>query len=343
MDGRPGERDLAGRYADRRVAVTGGASFIGSHLVERLVSYGAEVVVIDDLSSGQERHLAACRERIQLVIADAATPGVCTEAFAGSSAVFHLAARHGGRGYIDAHPVACATNVALDASVFHAAAAASVDNVVFTSSACAYPADLQVGSGEAGGLTEEDAGFAVRGAAFADGEYGWAKLYTELQLAAFVREGAFSGTAARLFNAYGPREDDSHALVALIGRALRQEDPFLIWGDGQQRRSFTFVDDIVTGLCLAGTVDGFEVVNVGTPHAVTIDELCELVFEALGWRPKAIHHDLGRPVGPSVRLPDVTKVQALFGWSPEVPLSVGLAPTIDALRARLAEPTSGLR
>ncbi|MFN8019852.1 MAG: NAD-dependent epimerase/dehydratase family protein [Acidimicrobiales bacterium] len=325
---------IGARFGGRRAVVLGGASFIGSHLVERLVAAGASVVVVDDLSSGRLDNLEACQGRIELHQADASLPGVAERACSGASAVFHLAARHGGRGYIDSHPVACATNVALDAVVLRAAAASGVDNVVFASSACAYPIDLHEGSGVDGALAERDAGFDVAGRAFADGEYGWAKLYTELQLAAFVKEQAFHATAARLFNAYGPREEESHALVALALRALAREDPFLIWGDGKQRRSFTHVDDIVTGLCLCATTTGFEVFNVGAAETVSIDELCEAIFAEVGWRPSTLHHDRSKPVGARVRVPDTAKLREAFGWEPSTALVDGLAQTVEWLRSR---------
>lgn len=326
---------LGDHFSGRRVVVTGGASFIGSHLVERLVGLGASVAVVDDLSSGSLDHLASCRADVDVVIGDLRTPGVADRAFAGASTVLHLAARHGGRAYIDAHPVACATNAALDAIVFTAAADAGVRAVVHASSACVYPLDAADGQGDHGGFREDEAGFGARGRAFADGEYGWAKLYGELQLAAFVREGRFHGAAARLFNAYGARENDSHALVALALRALRQEDPFVVWGDGTQQRAFTHVDDVVTGLCLAATVEGFEVVNVGSADAVSIDELCERIFHEVGWRPREIVHDLTKPVGSPVRRADTSKLRAAFGWAPGIDLAHGLARTIRSLEAGL--------
>lgn len=325
----PAESLLSDRFAGRRALVTGGASFIGSHLVERLVGLGAEVVVVDDLSSGKVEHLAACEGEVEVRVGDVGDREVATGAVEGASVVFHLAARHGGRGYIDAHPVACISNVAIDAVVLQAAAAAGVGNVVFASSACAYPVDLEVGSGPDGALAEVDAGFDRPGLAFPDGEYGWAKLYTELQLAAHVKEGSFDAAAARLFNAYGPRENASHALVALVERALDREDPFSIWGDGTQRRSFTHVDDIVDGLCLAATGTGFDVLNVGSDETVTIDELCELIFDQVGWRPAEVLHDATRPVGARVRVPDTSRLRARFGWSPATPLDEGLSETID--------------
>lgn len=329
-----GPDNLDAFYGGRRVAVSGGASFIGSHLTERLVALGAEVTVGDDLSSGHLSHLAAVADDVEIHVGDLRDPAQSALLAQRSEIVFHLAARHGGRGYIDSHPVACVGNAALDNTVFTAAAKASVETVVFASSACTYPVDVQREGHPPTPLAEDRVGFEHQGAAFADGEYGWAKLYGELQLAAFVKEGHFNAIACRLFNAYGPRENETHAVIALIARALARRDPFLVWGDGLQQRAFTHVADTVTGLLLAGTAQGFDAFNVGAGSPVTIDGLCEEIFEVMGWRPQQIEHDSSRPVGPYLRLPDNTKVSSRFGWEPGTPLRDGLALTIADCRAR---------
>ena len=119
-------------------------------------------------------------------------------------------------------------------------------------------------------LKEANANFEEPGKAFADGEYGWAKLMGELQLRAFCKQFGHSGIACRIFTAYGERENESHAVIALIAKAAARLDPFPIWGDGLQTRNFTYVQDTVTGIALAGAnLDGFDVVNIGTdmpPH-----------------------------------------------------------------------------
>jgi UDP-glucose 4-epimerase len=333
----PGPRGLGPEYAGRRVVVTGGASFIGSHLTELLLSLGARVTVADDLSSGRREHLAACEADVELHVGDLRDRDVAARVLRGADTVFHLAARHGGRGYIDSHPVDCVGNAALDHSVFQAAADQGVTKVVFASSACTYPVDTVAGTDAAEDrLREDGAGFSVPGTAFADGEYGWAKLYGELQLAAFVKEGRFEGAACRLFNAYGERENASHAVVALIGRALARQDPFVVWGDGTQRRAFTYVADTVMGLALAGGLTAFEVVNVGTAQVTTIDELCAMIFELTGWAPERVHHDLDRPVGSHTRVPDNTRVLEVFGWEPSTTLRSGIAATIADCRDRWA-------
>lgn len=322
------------RYAGRRVAVTGGASFIGSHLVELLVDAGAEVLAVDDLSTGRAEHLDGCPSA-KLLVGDLRDPDFARESLEGAEVVFHLAARHGGRGYIDDHPVDCVGNAMLDHQVM--AAAIDARTIVLASSACVYPLDVEGANGSAGAepLREDDAGFDSPGKAYADGEYGWAKLYAELQLAAFARERGLTGVVCRLFNVYGERENDTHAVVALADRTIERADPFEVWGDGSQRRSFTHVSDAVRGLALAATSRTSRTFNVGSPVGTSISELCEILFELEGWRPSTVRHLPARPVGSRVRVADSSRIAAELGWQPRVDLRTGLAGVVEHRRALL--------
>ena len=164
-------------------------------------------------------------------------------------------------------------------------------------------------------LKESDANFDDSGKAFADGEYGWAKLMGELQLQAFCKQKGISGVACRIFTAYGERENESHAVIALIAKAAARLDPFPIWGDGLQTRNFTYVQDTVTGLALSGAVlENFEVINVGADtHQPIILELLEEIFGFVVWRPKTIERQLDKPVGVKSRAADITQVPRTAG------------------------------
>jgi UDP-glucose 4-epimerase len=142
----------------------------------------------------------------------------------------------------------------LDHVVFAAAADAGVRKIVLASSACVYPTNLQADEKSRLLLRGEDANFEEPGKAFPDGEYGWAKLMGELQLRAFCKQKGISGVGCRIFTAYGERENESHAVIALIAKAAARLDPFPIWGDGLQTRNFTYVQDTVTGMALGGTL-----------------------------------------------------------------------------------------
>lgn len=320
---------LASAYAQRRILVTGGASFIGSHLSELLVQAGGNVTVADDLSSGKRQNLDTIASNITFLEGDLRRPDFAAAAAEGQDVVFHLAASHGGRGYIETHPIECTNNMLLDHVVFAAAADAGVRKIVLASSACAYPTNLQADENSRLLLQESDANFEEPGKAFSDGEYGWAKLMGELQLRAFCKQKGISGIACRIFTAYGERENESHAVIALIAKAAARLDPFPIWGDGLQTRNFTYVRDTVTGMALAGAVlDGFDVINVGTETHHTIQDLLEEIFRVVAWRPQTIQKQLDKPVGVKSRAADVTKCQKLLGWIPSHSLRDGVERTI---------------
>ena len=319
---------LARAYTGRRSLVTGGASFIGSHLSELLVRSGCKVTVADDLSSGKRENLDAIASDINFLEGDLRRTDFAAAAIDGQEVVFHLAAAHGGRGYIDTHPIECSNNMLLDHVVFAAAAEEGVRKIVYASSACTYPTNLQADQNARLLLKESDANFEEPGKAFCDGEYGWAKLMGELQLRAFCKQKGISGVACRIFSAYGERENESHAVIALIAKAAARLDPFPIWGDGQQTRNFTYVQDTVTGLALGGAVlEGFDVINVGTETHHTIMDLMEQIFRVVNWRPSTIERQLDKPVGVKSRAADVTKCRERLGWVPSCSLREGVERT----------------
>ena len=181
----------------KSVLVTGGASFIGSHLVDTLLKAGAEVSVADDFSSGKLENLNYPFKKINssqwknrsltVFRGDLKNRSFTRRMVKDIDAVFHLAALHGGRGYIDTHPAECCSNMILDQLVFEEACKAGVKKLCFASSACVYPSYLQGEAGSSYLLKEADADPFKRDNAFADLEYGWAKLMGEMALKAYHR------------------------------------------------------------------------------------------------------------------------------------------------------------
>lgn len=314
-------------YDGELVLVTGGASFIGSHLVEDLVSRGADVRVADDLSSGQTENLAAVEEEIELIEGNLKRWDFARRATADIDRLFHLAADHGGRGYIANYPANCATNMALDNIVFETAVENGVEKITFASSACVYPTDIQQ---ERRPLQEDMVSFDERGGAYADESYGWAKLMGELSLQSFHEQYGVDASAVRIFTAYGPRENETHAIIALIAKAFAGQDPFEIWGDGEQTRNFTYVEDIVSALVLANEriVDASSV-NAGIPEYISINEVVETIFDYMALEPPTMDFMTEKPVGVRHRAADTTRAEELLGWKPEYTLEEGLAETID--------------
>lgn len=335
-------------WKGKRVLVTGGASFIGSHLVDELVEKGAHVRVIDDLSSGRkeniEEHLDA--GRIELTEGDLRLPGVADEAVAGIDTVFHLAADHGGRGYVDLHQAACSTNLALDGNLFMACHRAGVDKIAYASSGCVYPNHLQTDPGEILYLKEDMVGPPYD----ADNLYGWAKLMAEMTLAHYHREYGMKTVSCRYFTVYGQRGVENHAVIAMIARAFIAQDPFVVWGDGTQIRNWTYVGDIVRGTLLAAEhVDDGRAVNLGTMERTRVIDAADEVLRYTGHQaPIELHPEM--PTGPLNRVADNSLAREFLGWEPEVKFMDGLHHTIDwyfgtrdrdAVRAKLESQLTG--
>ena len=317
-------------YASRSVLITGGASFIGSHLVELLLKAGAHLTVLDDLSSGKLENLGSMAKDVNFVQGDVRSQDKVEAAAAGCEVMFHLANAHGGRGYIDTHPVECVNNLICDHAAFAAAAAVGCGRIIYAGSACAYPVSLQTDATATNLLEESEAGFEVQGRAFPDGEYGWAKLMGELQLRAFHRQFGIDTVACRIFTAYGPRENESHAVIALVAKALARMDPYPIWGDGSQTRNFTYVKDTVTGMALAGArLNGCQAINIGTDEHISIDELIEEIFGILSWHPSEIKREIDMPVGVMRRAASLKKCRSELDWTPSWNLHDGLKETIS--------------
>ena len=311
----------------QRVLVTGGASFIGSHLVDALVARGAIVRVVDDLSSGRLDNVRAhvATGRVELLGGDLREPGVACRAMNGIATVFHLAADHGGRGYVDLHQAGPASNLLLDGVVFSEALRAGVDKVVYGSSGCVYPNFLQADPEEEVYLTEASVGPPYD----ADNMYGWAKLMGELTLQAYHRERGLKAASCRYFTVYGPRGVENHAVIAMIARSFIQQDPFEVWGDGTQVRNWTYVDDIVRGTILAAErIDDGTAVNLGTMERVRVIDAVRLAQEYVGHH-AAIRFLPDMPTGPLNRVADNTLARELLAWEPEVPFREGLRRTAD--------------
>jgi UDP-glucose 4-epimerase len=244
--------------------------------------------------------------------------------------VFHLAAAHGGRAYISTHAADCASNLALDTMVFWRASENSVGKVVFASSACVYPDTLQEEGKPITYLKEDMVDVFTCGKACADEEYGWAKLMGEMTLSAYHEQYELDGVSCRIHTAYGPRENETHAMMAFIARAFIRQDPFVIWGSGAQTRNFTFVSDVVEGLIRAAEkVNDASAVNIGQDKFWSINETIEAIFGICDWHPRDVYRDLNKPVGIFNRVADTTRSQEILGWKPNVDLEDGLKRTID--------------
>ncbi len=311
-----------------RVLVTGGAGFIGSHLVERLLAEGVGVNVLDDLSSGAVDNLPATGD-VDLVVGDIADGSAVAAALAGVDAVVHLAAIASVTASI-ADPLATSrTNLTGSLTVFQAAADAAVRRVVYASSAAVYgnPESLPV---------REDAPKRPLS------PYAIDKLAGEHHLAHFNGAGVLDAAAFRFFNVYGPRQDPnspySGVISVFLERGARRE-PLMVHGDGRQTRDFVYVADVVEVLAAAVTGPNgsshagadqsrtdLPVLNVARGEAISLLELIDAVGEVVGGPPPAVEFGPAREGDIRHSLADVTALKATHGL-PRTPLDEGLEAT----------------
>jgi nucleoside-diphosphate-sugar epimerase len=315
------------QWSDKTASVTGGASFIGSHLVDALVARGAAVRVVDNLSSGRLDNIRQHVDegRVDFIHGDLKDREVVQRSVLGADVVFHLAADHGGRGYVDLHRGACSTNLMLDGLVFHACREAGVDKVVFASSGCVYPNHLQTDVNEILYLTEDMVGPPYD----ADNMYGWAKLMGEMTLRAYHQDFGMKCASCRYFTVYGDRGHENHAVIAMIARAFVKQDPFIVWGNGEQIRNWTHVSDIVSGTILAAEkIDDGTAINLGTMERTRVLDAVHEVMRYTGHHARVdLHPEM--PTGPMNRVADNALAKQLLGWEPKVKFLDGLHQTAD--------------
>jgi len=300
--------------------VTGGAGFIGSHIVRRLLRSGHMVRVVDNLSTGRRENLAEVASDVELLAGDLCDAGVCARAVDGVEVVFHLAALGSvPRSIADAWGSHDA-NVNGTVRLLEAARHGGVRRVVYSSSSSVYgdtPTLPKVESMEV----------------LPRSPYAASKLSGEQYVLAYARAGLLEGAALRYFNVFGPRQDPNGAYAAVIPLFLKAAltgTPAAIFGDGLQTRDFTYVDNVVEANLLAATgpaerVNG-SVVNVGAGGRTSLLELLALV-ERVSGRPVALEHR--PPRGGDVRdsLAGLDRAHAVLGYAPLVSLEDGLATT----------------
>lgn len=329
------------KWTRKKAIVTGGAGFIGSAMVDRLLELGADVTVVDklQLTSGslswnrkldRLQHIFAKHGARQssLEICDLETDRHKFQHIARSADVmFHLSAVFGGREFVDTRQADCSKMLAIDHNAIEAAYDAGVGRFHYSSSACVYPDSLQKDPHYL--LKEDDILRTGDGWKSSDNLYGFAKLMGELQCKVFHEEKGLKTSTCRYLTVYGPGElDTSHAISALIEKALDKQDPYVVWGSGNQERGFTYVSDIVEGSILAceNVTDGTPI-NLGWDKRYTIREVAEMILAITGHKAK-MFFDRSKPEGPFSRALDIRRAKKLLKWEPEVDLKEGLERTI---------------
>lgn len=299
-----------------RCLVTGGAGFIGSHLVERLLSDGHFVTVVDNLSTGRTANLAHLQDNpaLTLHVADIAEPGALEAPMAGVEWVFHLAALADIVPSIQQPAAYHRANVDGTVAVLEAARAVGVKRLVYTASSSCYGVPKLYPTPET---------------AAADPRYPYAltKYVGEQYVMHWAQVYQIPAVSLRLFNVYGPRSRTSGTYGAVFGVFLAQilaGKPLTVVGDGKQTRDFTFVSDVADAFVRAAASDrAGEIYNVGTGAPIDINHLVELLGS-----PEVVHIPK-RPGEPDCTQADSMKIRQDLGWTPKVPIEEGVARLLE--------------
>jgi nucleoside-diphosphate-sugar epimerase len=307
------------------VLVAGGGGFIGGHLVADLLSQGRSVRSVDikPLDEWYQVHEGA--ENVQADLSVLENAMAQTD---GAREVYMLAADMGGMGFIENNKALCMLTVLTSTHMLQAAQRHGVERYFYSSSACVYAADKQTDT-HITALKESDAYPAMP----EDG-YGWEKLFTERMCRHFLEDFGLTTRVARYHNVYGPngtwtggREKAPAAVCRKVAIAeITGKHELDIWGDGEQTRSFMYIDDCVHGSQMIMHGDSAVPVNLGSDELVSINQLYSIVEEIAGIKCER-RYQLDAPQGVRGRNSDNTQILATYGWAPSISLADGLAKT----------------
>jgi GDP-D-mannose 3',5'-epimerase len=305
------------------VVVTGAGGFIGGHLVADLLRDGHRSVRAVDVKPTEDWYQCfAEADNRQLDLRDA---NACQQALAGADEVYNLASDMGGMGFLEHNKARCMLSVLINTQLLNVGQQEGIAKYFYSSSACVYPLGLQ-SSPDVVALKESDAYPAQP----EDG-YGWEKLFSERMCRHFAEDFGMYTRVARYHNVYGPqgtydggREKAPAAICRKIAEAkISGNHEIEIWGDGEQTRSFTYIDDCVTGtkLVMHGEVE--EPINIGSSELVTINQLVDIVERIAGITVRR-NYNLSAPLGVRGRNSDNTMIRERLGWEPTTLLEDGL-------------------
>jgi nucleoside-diphosphate-sugar epimerase len=327
-------------YDANVILVTGAGGFIGGHLVKTLLAKGSDVRAIDRKPFDEWYQLSTEADNRQ---ADLNLLPNCEEAVQGVSRVYNLAADMGGMGFIESNKALCMLSVLVNTHMLMASQAAGVERYFYSSSACVYAAGKQT-TANVVPLIEADAYPAM-----AEDGYGWEKLFSERMCRHFSEDFGLETRVARFHNVYGPegtydggREKAPAAICRKVASAiLTGSGEIEIWGDGEQTRSFMYIDDCVRGTSMIMDGPPGEPINLGSAELVTINQMVDVVESIAGVRLRR-RYRLDAPQGVRGRSSDNTLIKGRYGWEPSITLMAGLEHTYSWVFDQVSSTTPAM-
>ena len=327
--------------ADDLILVTGAGGFIGGHLVAELRASGHRLRAVDVKPFDEWYQIFPDADNRRL---DLRNREACAEAAAGAGEIYNLACDMGGMGFIETHKAECMLSVLINTHMLMAAHDARCARYFYSSSACVYAADKQTRP-DVDPLREGDAYPAMP----EDG-YGWEKLFSERMCRHFHEDFGLETRVARYHNVYGPhgtydggREKAPAAICRkVIAAQLVHADEIEVWGDGEQSRSFTYIDDCLWGTRAIMASDILEPINLGSDELVTINQLIDIVEDIAGVRLKR-RYKLDAPKGVRGRCSENTLIKEKLGWAPSISLRDGMEKTFRWIHDEMVTPAAGRR
>jgi nucleoside-diphosphate-sugar epimerase len=316
----------------RRILIAGGGGFIGGHLAKGLLEQGHQVVTADikaldqwyQVHDGAENHVLNLEQK-----------DTCFQVMEGCDDVYNLACNMGGMGFIEFNKALCMMSVLINTHLLMSARELGVKRYFFASSACVYP-DYRQGDADVMALKESDAYPSQP----EDG-YGWEKLFSERMCVNFHEDFGMNVRVFRFHNVYGPfgtwdggREKAPAALCRKVIEAAETVNRDIeIWGDGEQTRSFMYIDDCVDGIARLMASEHTQPLNLGRAELVSINGLLDIIqgFAGIELNRK---YDLSKPQGVRGRNSDNTLIQETLGWEPKVDLATGLEKTYHWIKGQ---------